>query len=82
MKIIARFRDARPDTGSAETFPASEFQRVVKKPSRLAPGADVSETIQTCPACAADVDIEHGDRVVCNCGLHMELYGNALTIWR
>lgn len=73
-------REAPP--GDAEKHPASNFQRTVKSPSKYVPGADVVRRVQTCPSCASDVEIEHGDRVVCDCGLHMEIYGNALTIWR
>lgn len=67
---------------NAETVPASAFHRSWKIPSKHALGVDITHYQQTCPACAADVSISHGQDIQCSCGLRMELYGNALTIWR
>lgn len=71
-----------PPPPEAEKFPANLFQRKVSKPSKWVEGVDVETTIQTCPGCAADILLEHGDRIQCGCGMRLELYGNGLTVWR
>lgn len=83
QKLIARFQDSRPlPPAHSERLVASEFQREIKRPSKYAPGVDVVKHKQTCPSCASDIAINHGDRIRCGCGLFLEMYGNCLTVWR
>ncbi|MBB98293.1 MAG: hypothetical protein CML67_01965 [Rhodobacteraceae bacterium] len=71
-----------PPPAHAETFPAHDFMRAVYVPSRILPGKEVCRRKQTCPLCGGDTSISHGERVTHDCGLTMELWGNALTIWK
>lgn len=83
MQLLAKFQQHRsPPPSEAETLPAHEFERRIDRPSKFAPGYTTVKSVQTCPACKRDLPLNHGDRVRCSCGLFVELYGNALTIWR
>lgn len=58
----------------------------VMKPSQYVPNTmieDEDESYLTCPGCgSAHRDIEHGDMTICQCGLHIQRFGNALHIWK
>lgn len=67
----------------AEQHRKSDFTEELTVPSRYAPGKEAHAGYGTiCPACKAPISIEHGDRLLCECGLYMENYGNLLTIWK
>ena len=47
-----------------------------------AQGIKPSGNVFRCPSSGDRIYIEHGDRVACRCGVHFELYGNGLAMWR
>lgn len=79
-RTLHRFQDARtapPD--NAITVLHNLFVEEHARASGLP--SNESHGLIRCPACRDLVYIEHGDRVLCSCGLVLELYGNALTVW-
>ena len=82
MKRLARFQDRRkPMPAHAEHHSLSSFERPPAHASKVLPGKFVYTTQFHCPLCERLLDIDHGDRIVCECGLYMETYGNRLTVW-
>lgn len=69
-----------------ETLIYSDWFHHAMKPSQYAPNTtieDEDESYLTCPICGtAHRDIPHGDTITCQCGLHMQRFGNALHIWK
>lgn len=64
-----------------ETLVASNYIITDKKRSRIDPRAKITVVVGTyCPRCkCAGPPLEHGDEHVCECGLKMQLFGNALV---
>ena len=56
--------------------------RNVFRPSKFVPDTTYEESLFHCPSCETPIPIEHGDRILCGCGLYMENYGNSLVLWR
>ena len=34
-----------------------------------------------CPNCSISISMDHGDRILCDCGVILENYGNSLKMW-
>ena len=47
----------------------------------LKPDTHYSDEEYLCPKCSVDLIIDHGQRVLCECGWLLELYGNLLVVW-
>jgi hypothetical protein len=67
-------------THISETLPYSNYEISVRRASRIDPDRITHDDIGFyCPKCKAVLNtLEHGTRVVCKCGLEMELWGNGL----
>ena len=82
-QILARFQQKRPPVPvSAERYQTPRFTKVMEHPSSFIEGLFWETSHFFCPFCGVELDIEHGDRIKCACGLIMEVYGIGLTIWR
>ena len=88
LRVTFRFQEERSDPPPwAETHMLSDFQIEEERESIYVPGRHVTVThpsgdLVMCPRCENRGHLDHGDRAVCGgCGLNMETYGNALTIW-
>lgn len=69
MRVLFKFQQPRPPVPwRAKKMAAHLFEK--------------TSNDLMCPSCEKPLPINHGERVVCDCGLHAELYGNAVTIWR
>lgn len=83
VRVLSRFQQSRSHIpANAEKLTMSEFCRSAKRPSVYAKGHDIRTEQFHCPSCEKPMNIEHGDRLQCGCGLFMENYGNSLVIWR
>ena len=83
QKNLHQFGDTRkPPPRTAETHARSDFTKVESVLSRWLPDRCIRKETFHCPACSVELQIDHGDRIECQCGLVMETHGNALTLWR
>jgi len=67
-----------------ETLPAHKYIVRVERQSVFDPDATLSvEDSMVCPRCKKQVPLlEHGGTQKCeHCKLHMERFGNGLTVW-
>lgn len=66
-RVLARFHDPREEAVPdwAENHNRSTFEKRIKKPSQIIPGASVTECVFHCPSCMIPIPLEHGDRVLC-----------------
>ena len=82
-RVIVRFREKRgPVPSYAEQFMKSSFERTIRHASKFLLGKVYVETKFFCPSCDGHIPIDHGDRILCACGLYMENYGNSLEVWK
>ena len=69
----------------SETLSKNEYVRSAEVPSEFVLGKTINKDVAfICPACETETDHipEHGDTIVCGCGLHMQTFGNGLNVWR
>ena len=87
MEILHTFTDRiqrEPIPKRAEQHRLSDFTVNISKESEIIPGkVIVAESYVVCPKplCDERMNIDHGMRVLCKCGLMAENYGNSLVIW-
>ena len=87
---LYKFQQDRPEPPSqAEGHLLSDLEQVTTKKSKFCPAVNFWQkpkkySVYTyhCPSCLGEIQIDHGDRIECRCGLFMENYGNSLVIWR
>jgi hypothetical protein len=69
-----------------ETLIYDNWFHYVEKQSQYINGVKVMDeeaSYFTCPGCHRHYkDMEHGQEVICSCGLHMQRWGNGLDIWK
>lgn len=84
MEIVAEHMSAErsPVPDYAEKHSWSDFGVTVNRPSGFIPGRTVSEERHSCPGCRAPIECNHGQRILCFCGLYFEVWGNACYVWR
>ena len=73
----------RPGDAAIENLPYHLYSTRAERPSVYAPGVLLSvETHVRCPRCDKQhPPLEHGHATQCECGLHMQRFGNSLHIW-
>jgi ferredoxin-thioredoxin reductase catalytic subunit len=65
-----------------ETLSRLDYEKWHQCPSKFVKGVVVHTSTDHCPACGRQHEIRHGNHGQCVCGLHMEVRGNALKVWR
>ena len=83
-KILFRFNDRvrPPPPTHAELHPLTDYIRNEQKPSKYVTGCTLLIPHAYCPICDREIEIDHGQRIRCECGLLLELWGNGLSVWR
>ena len=77
------FQQHRPDPPAhAEQHLLSDYQYQIEHKSIYAEYKNFFTTYTVCPGCVKRIEIDHGQRIKCECGLWMENYGNSLVIWK
>lgn len=80
---IAKFQQDRPPVPKqAEQHLLNAFEIEMVHESNFAEGRAYKTYHNYCPSCQKLIVIEHGDRLLCECGLYMENYGNSFVIWK